>query len=143
MWHAPLFCFVSFCHAEISKPLGALGIFIKPFLDERVGAMVWKLLIIEPFSQWKLNEIKTENCIGVWKHSWCWQKLALGESDLIEFNFTISRAKVWKILIFEWIFVVGNWNKLQKLSLEGKNKSVDLSMCSHLGQGHRLHTNYH
>jgi hypothetical protein len=30
------------------------------------GAMVWKLLvIIEPFSQLKLNKIKTENCIGI------------------------------------------------------------------------------
>ncbi len=36
------------------------------------------------------------------------QKLALGEADLIESNFTNFRAKVWKILIFEWIFVVGN-----------------------------------
>jgi hypothetical protein len=29
------------------------------------GAIVWKLLIIEPFSQLKLNKIKTENCIGI------------------------------------------------------------------------------
>jgi hypothetical protein len=28
------------------------------------GAMVWKLLIIEPFSQGKLNKIEIENCIG-------------------------------------------------------------------------------
>jgi hypothetical protein len=27
------------------------------------GISVWKLLIIEPFSQWKLNKIKIENCV--------------------------------------------------------------------------------
>jgi len=25
------------------------------------GATMWKLLVIEPFSQWKLNKIETEN----------------------------------------------------------------------------------
>jgi hypothetical protein len=34
--------------------------------------------------------------------------------------FIIFRANVWKILIFEWIFVAGDLNKLQKLGLEGK-----------------------
>jgi hypothetical protein len=46
--------------------------------------VVWTLLIIEQFSQGKLNKIETENCIGIWGHSWCCWK-ALGESDLIEF----------------------------------------------------------
>jgi hypothetical protein len=32
----------------------------------RFGATVWKLLIIEPFSQWKLNKIESENPIGIW-----------------------------------------------------------------------------
>jgi hypothetical protein len=36
------------------------------------------------------------------------------------FYFTISRAKVWKILIFLVNFVAENSNKLQKLGLEGK-----------------------
>jgi hypothetical protein len=27
---------------------------------------VWKLLIVELFSQQKLNKIKTENCIEIW-----------------------------------------------------------------------------
>jgi hypothetical protein len=29
------------------------------------GAMVWKLLIIEPFFQGKLNKIEIENYIGI------------------------------------------------------------------------------
>ncbi len=35
--------------------------------------------------------------------------------------FTIFRAKVWKILIFEWIFFFGN---SKKLGLEGKISQV-------------------
>jgi len=54
--------------------------------------MVWKLLIIEPFFQWKLNKIETENYIKVWGHSrWCWK--AFGESDLIEFIAQFSELR--------------------------------------------------
>jgi hypothetical protein len=49
-----------------------------------LGAMVWKLLIIESFSQLKLNKVETENYIGIWGRSWCSWKV-LGESDLMEF----------------------------------------------------------
>jgi hypothetical protein len=41
----------------------------------------------------------------------------------VKFNrvyFTIFRAKVWKILIFEWILLLKIQRKLQKLGLEGK-----------------------
>jgi hypothetical protein len=55
-----------------------------PTWFETLGAMVWKLLIIEPFFQCKLNKIKIENNIGIWGHSWCCWK-ALGKLDLIEF----------------------------------------------------------
>jgi hypothetical protein len=44
------------------------------------GAMVWKLLIIEPFFQWKLNEIKTENNIGTWECSWC-RRVLIGSAQ--------------------------------------------------------------
>jgi hypothetical protein len=46
------------------------------------GATVWKLLIMEPFSQWELNKIETENCIGIWGCSW-WYWKSPHESDLI------------------------------------------------------------
>ncbi len=76
------------------------------------GAMVWKLLIIEPFSQRKSNTIEN------WKFYWnfcCVKCKALGES--VRFNrvfFTIFRAKVWKILKFLVDFGFdGNSNKLQ------------------------------
>jgi hypothetical protein len=47
-------------------------------------------------------------------------------------NFTIFRAKMWKILIFEWILLL----KIQTnyKNWVSKEKSVKLSMCSHLGQ---------
>jgi hypothetical protein len=53
---------------------------------------MWKLLIIESFSQWKLYEIENKQCIEIWGCSWN----ALGKSDLIDFYFTIFRAKVWR-----------------------------------------------
>ncbi len=54
------------------------------------GVTMWKLLIIEPFSQWKLNKII--NCIGIWECSWyCWK--ALGESDLIKFISQFSELR--------------------------------------------------
>jgi len=45
---------------------------------------VWKLLIIKPFCQWKLNKIETENFSGIWGCSWCEWKTQ-GESNLIKF----------------------------------------------------------
>ncbi len=54
-------------------------------------------------------------------------------SAQLRFNkiyFIIFRAKVWKN--YFWVdFVVGSSNKLQKLGSEGK--SIEHSMCSHLG----------
>jgi hypothetical protein len=35
---------------------------------------VWKPLIIEPFSQLKLNKIENEKCIEIWGRSWCSRK---------------------------------------------------------------------
>jgi len=55
---------------------------------------------------------------------------ALNVSSLIEFYFTIFRAKVWKILILEWILLL----KIQTSCKNWvcKEKSVEPSMCSHL-----------
>jgi hypothetical protein len=84
------------------------------------GAMMWKLsmIIIESFSQWKLYKIKSENRIGIRKHSWCCWK-AFGKSDLIK-CVTIVRAKVCKILMFEWILLLEVQKNYKKLGLEGK-----------------------
>jgi hypothetical protein len=93
------------------------------------GATVWKLLIIEQFSQWKLNKIETENCIWIWGHSWwCWWK-AHSQSDLIEFISQFSELKVWKILIFKWILLL----EIQQIAEIGFGRKNQLSpqLCSH------------
>jgi hypothetical protein len=76
------------------------------------GAMVWKLLIIEPFFQGKLNKIQIQNYIGIWRK-------AFGESNLIKFISQFQNKGVEDIDF--WVeFVIGNSNKLQKLVLERK-----------------------
>jgi len=77
--------------------------------------------LLNHFSQWQLNKNRNwKLCIGIWVSSWCCWK-ALVESDLIDFFFTILRAKfVCKIFDFGVDFVTGNSKKLQKLGLEGK-----------------------
>jgi hypothetical protein len=98
-------------------------------------ATVWKLLIIKARSQWNLNKIKTEHYmdLGVFL-------VLLENLWWVKFNkvyFTIFKAKVWKILVFECILLMEiqtnckNWFR--------KEKSVKPSMCSHLGQWHCLH----
>jgi hypothetical protein len=102
------------------------------------GAMVWKLsMIIEPFSQWKLNKIKREDCIGIWEHSWCYWK-AFGKSDLIKFVSQLSELlRCARYRIFEWILLL----EIQKnyKNWVWKEKSVKPSMCSHLGHRYKLH----
>ncbi len=70
-----------------------------------------KPLIVEPFSQWKLNKIETKNWIEIWRHSWCWK--TLGESNLIEFISQFSELTCERHFYFSVDFVVGNSNKLQ------------------------------
>jgi hypothetical protein len=58
----------------------------------------------------------------------------------VKFNqvyFTIFRAKVWKILIFEWILLLEVYINCKNWAWKGK--FVEPTMCSHLGQGHNLH----
>jgi len=91
MKQGSLFCFV-LSHWDVphhSASRWALGIFSwwvwVHWLGLRLfGATMWKLLIIEPFSEWNLNKTQTENCIRIWECSWCCWK-AFDESDLIEF----------------------------------------------------------
>jgi hypothetical protein len=123
--------------------------------------MVWKLLIIEPFFQWKLNKIKTENCIEIWR---CPLVVLLESPRQVRFSrvyFTIFRAKVWKILVFKCILLLEIQTNYIKLGLKGKfswafnvftlpiflifnfeNPKI-IRICSHLGQQHRLHTSWY
>jgi hypothetical protein len=78
----------------------------------------------------KSNQIKTENCIGIWGCSWCCCK-ALGKSDLIEFNSQYSGLRCVKHIDFLVDFVAANSNKVQKNGFGKKNQLSPQSMCSH------------
>ncbi len=69
-----LFCHITSHHAEISQTTVLhvrLLVYVESSQWERCidlvcdcfGAMIWKLLMIEPFSQWKVNKIENEKCI--------------------------------------------------------------------------------
>ncbi len=120
---------ISFCHTKIfqttmlharllvaSKSFQWFGVH---WLGSKLfGATMRKLLIIEPFSQWKLNKIKIENYIEIWGHLWCCWK-TFGESNLIEFISQFSKLRFGQYY-FRAYFVVWNSNKLKKMALEGK-----------------------
>jgi hypothetical protein len=137
-----LFCFVSWDLPNHPASCRALGIYRKLLMSTGAsrlfGATVWKLLIIEPFSQWKLN--KNQN----WKQHWNLGAF-LDLHQRVRFNrvyFRIFRAKVWKLLTFEWILsleIQTNCNKWV-----WKEKSVELCTLPHLeisnSENWRIHT---
>jgi hypothetical protein len=91
------------------------------------GATVWRLLIIEPFSQSKLSKIETQSCFGIWGRSWCYLK-ALGKSDLVEFISLFSELRCGRYF-FEWILLLEIQTNCK--IWVWKEKSVEPSMCSH------------
>ncbi len=88
--------------------------------------MVWECLELQCASYWSLNHFLNENFkIWNWKLYWNLKAFSvlLESPQQLRFNqvyFTIFRAKVWKILIFECILFSKISNKLQKLGLAGK-----------------------
>ncbi len=156
-----LFCFVLFCfvcHTERSvKPrhfmLCTLGIFRKLSMTSRC-ALTWFETVwsygAEAIDYWTIFSIKIKS-----KPKSKLQTVLEFEGVLyivgklwegvrfIKVYFTISRAKVWKILIFEWILLLKiqtnykNWVWTFELWTE---KSVEPSTCSHLGQWHTDYT---
>jgi hypothetical protein len=90
------------------------------------GAMVWKVLIIEPFTQWKWIKIETENCIGIWGCSWCWQK-PLSKSDLTEFISQFSELSCERYWFLSG-FCCWKFKQIAKISFELKNQSRALDM---------------
>jgi hypothetical protein len=86
-----LFCFV--CLTQISRSTRVLRV---------------AFLVSSASSRWvRVVHWLGLRLFGVWK-------LLIIEPFYIEFNFTIFRAKVWKILIFLVNFIAENSNKLQK-----------------------------
>jgi hypothetical protein len=100
MKQGSLFCFV--CHTDSSQTTALHVAFLVSMesswwvrvhqLGLRLKLWLWKPLIIEQFSQLKLNNIGNENCIEIWGRSWCSRK-ALGKSDLTEFISQVSEPR--------------------------------------------------
>jgi hypothetical protein len=120
-----------FCHTEISQIVvlhAALLVCSESSCWVRVhwlglrlfGAMAWKLLIIQSFSQWKINKIKIDNCIGIWRHSWCFWKV-LDESDLIRFI-----SQFWELRCGRYWFLSAFWcwkfKQIEKIRIGRKNQ---------------------
>jgi hypothetical protein len=91
------------------------------------GATIWfetvwsygvKLLIIKPFSQWNLNKIEIEICIGIWGHSWCCWK-AFGELD--EFILHSSQLRCGRYWFF-YGFCSWKFKQIAKLRFGRKNQ---------------------
>jgi hypothetical protein len=134
-------CFVLFClshwdlptrvfHVALLVPSGSSRWVGMHWLGLRLfGATVWKLLIIEPFSQWKLNKIKTENTVlEFWGGcSWCYWK-ALGESDFIEFISHFSELRCERYWFFSE-FYCWKFKQIAKIWV-WKEKAVEPLMCS-------------
>jgi hypothetical protein len=85
------------------------------------GAMVWMLLIIEPFFQWIIFFL-TKICIGIWGHSWCCWK-ALDKLDLIEFISQISKQRYEKYFFSKGFYL---W-KFQQIAKNGFRRKNQLS----------------
>ncbi len=100
MKQGSLFCFV--CHTDSSQTTALHVAFLVSMesswwvrvhqLGLRLKLWLWKPLIIELFSQLKLNNIGNENCIEIWGRSWCSRK-ALGKSDLTESISQVSEPR--------------------------------------------------
>ncbi len=127
-----LFCFVLFYHVEVSKTTMFHAVLLVALESSqwvkvhRLGlrlfvAIVWKLLIIEPF----LNENQI-NCLVLLE--------SLQGVRFNKFYFRIFRAKVWKILIFEWILLLEiqtnckNWVSKEN-SVGALNVNLEIFNC--------------
>jgi hypothetical protein len=125
-------CFVLFClsHKDLLKRCASfhtLGTFRK--LSMSKGAPTWFETVwsynVQAIDHGTIFSVKTKKKIWSWKLYWNLRAfLALLESpQQVRFNkiyFTIFRAKVWKILIFECILLPEFQINYKKLGLEGK-----------------------
>jgi hypothetical protein len=142
MKQGSLFCFVlaQWDLPNLSRLLHAhaLGIFRKLLMMSRGAPKFWfedclelqcgsywllndfslRHLIVEWFSQWKLNKIKTNICIGIWECSWCCWK-ALSKSDLIELISQFSELRCGRY----WFLSGFCFWKFKKIGFRRKNQS--------------------
>ncbi len=139
-----LFCFILFCHIEISQ---TIIIHVKVLVSSESSpwvwvhqlglrlfwVMMWKLLIIEPFCQWKWHKI--ENYIGNLGHLWCYSK-AFNKWDLIEFISQFSKPRCGRYWCWNE-FYCWNFKKIIKI---GFGRKIQLSpQCVHIAKFRTFH----
>jgi hypothetical protein len=142
MKQGSLFCFV--CHAEIfqitTTALHYVVLLVSSESSQWVsrGALTWFEIAwsygVEAIDYWIIFSIKILIQLKLKIVLEFGAFLALLESSSwVRFNkvyFTIFRAKVWKILTFEWILLLEIQTNCEK-NWVLKEKSVEPSMCSH------------
>ncbi len=116
-WHFMPHCSVSL---ESSWWVGVHKLGLRLF-----GATVWT--IIEPLSQWKLNKIETEKCIGIWGCSWCCRK-AFETSYLIEFISQFSDLRCERYLFWSG-FCYWKFKQIGKFWVWKEESVEPLRMC--------------
>jgi hypothetical protein len=92
--------------------------------------MAWKLLIIEPFFPWKLHKTKVENCIGIWRCSWCCWK-TFSELDLIRFISQFWELRFGKYWVLSG-FCYWKFKQIVKIGFGKKNKLSP--QCIHIAK---------
>jgi len=92
------------------------------------GVTMWKLFIIKPFFQSKLNEIEIETHIGVWGHSSCCCK-AFNKLDLVNFISQFLELKCGRY----WFLNKFCCHKFKKIAKIGFGRKTQLSIqCVHI-----------
>jgi hypothetical protein len=129
-----LFCFILSCWNFPNQITSYNAIDIFENLIMNRGASTWVEMfwsynakVIDYWTIFLINIIKIINRKFIWiqRCTWCCWKIIV-ELDLMKL---FSLFKVWKILNFEWIFLLKIQTNYKKLGLEGKMNWV----CSHLG----------
>jgi len=143
MKQGSLFCFVMVRSPKLWHLMSCSWYLRKAFDEQGCTNLVWDHLALHCASYWLLKHFLNENQIK-FKLKTVLEFGAflvhLESCQQVRFNgvyFTIFRTKVWKILLFEWILLL----KIQTncKNWVWKEKSVEPSMCSHMGQWHKLH----
>jgi len=80
------------------------------------GAIVWNLLIIEPFFLWIKKKTKIENYIGIWVHSWDYWK-ALTKFDLVKLILWF-----WDLKCEQYYKIHGGYVLLSKIQTNWKKR---------------------
>ncbi len=132
-----MFCFV--CHTRSPKSHAsccALYYIYGKLLTSK-GAPTWFEIAwsyyVEVVDYWTIFSMK-KNKFWNWKKCWNLGKIldvlgkALDKSDLIEFYFTIFRAKVW---VLEWMLLLKIQKKIAKIGFSRKNQ-LSCQMCCSL-----------